>query len=153
MRICILLGMPGLALAACDQAEPWNGRIEPGLWEVTQEFVSAESGGRPNEMTRELVGRRTTTQNCYAPERAAELFHEPGECTGSFSISDGRMRGRRTCALELGSTRTVEGEFGPESFDVVTTVTNPGMFTGASSTVAVHGVGRRIGDCPPASRS
>ncbi len=170
----LILGTALIALAACGEqerqpegrnmtvnevaAELAGVRIEPGLWEATSQVVNVSAPGLPREVQTQMVGRETTVRNCITPEQAERpdanflTAQENSDCTyNDFSMEGGRMRGAMTCSgggMPGEMRTTMEGEYGPQSYDITMRMETSGMPEGADMTIEARTTGRRIGDCP-----
>lgn len=161
-----------LALGACGQSEPEKGRqmsaeevaselsemkIEPGQWEATNEILSASAPGMPKGMLKQMVGQKTTVQNCITPEQAARpsanflAAQENSNCTyQDWSMRSGRMTGTMTCEggeMPGKMVMTMDGRYGSTSYDMNMAMQTTGLPNNMSMTIKARTTGRRVGDC------
>lgn len=161
-----------LALAACSQEPEEKGRqmsaeevadelsemrIEPGQWEATNEILSANAPGMPEGMLKQMVGQKTTVQNCITPEQAAKpsanflAAQENSNCTyQDWSMDGGRMTGTMTCEggeMPGKMVMTMEGEYGSTRYDMNMDMQTSGLPNNMSMTIKARTTGRRVGDC------
>jgi hypothetical protein len=163
-----------LLLAACGQQaeeegrnmtanevaeELANVRIEPGLWETTSEVVNISAPNLPRELQQQMKGRAATAdRHCITPEQAARpdanflAGRENSNCTyRDFSMRGGRMQGTMICTggdMPGQATATMDGEYGPESYDMRMRMEMTGPAE-VAMTIETRAQGRRVGDCPP----
>ena len=170
MRAC-LIPAALLALTACS-SEPEKGRemtaeqvadelsemrIEPGQWEATNEIISASAPGMPEGVLKQMVGQKTTVQNCITPEQAARpsanflAAQENSNCTyQDWSMSRGRMTGTMTCEggeMPGKMVMTMDGKYGSTSYDMNMDMNTTGLPNNMSMTIKARTTGRRVGDC------
>src|SRR3712207_6190647 len=130
-------------LAGCNNAEPTKGRemtaeevadelsemkIEPGQWEATNEIVSATAPGMPPDMLKQMVGNKTTVQNCITKEQAAKpsanflAAQENSNCTyQDWSMNRGKMSGSMTCQggqMPGKMVMNMSGSYGSTKYDL-----------------------------------
>ena len=159
-------------LAGCNNAEPTKGRemtaeevadelsemkIEPGQWEATNEIVSATAPGMPPDMLKQMVGNKTTVNNCITPEQAARpsanflAAQENSNCTyQDWSMDGGRMTGTMTCEggqMPGKMVMKMNGNYGSTSYDMNMDMQTTGLPNNMSMNIKARTTGRRIGDC------
>jgi hypothetical protein len=169
----LMWGAALLALAACGRGPEPEGRdmtaeevagelaavqIEPGLWEATSEVINVSAPNLPREVMTQMVGRETSVRNCITPEQAARpdanflTAQEGSNCTYSdFSMRNGRLQGVMTCSgggLPGEMRTTMNGQYGPRSYDITMRMETSGMPQGADMTIEARTTGRRVGACP-----
>lgn len=173
MRPILLTPAILLTLAACGQGEEKGGKqtaqevakemaalkMEPGQWEVTNEILSANAPGLPEQAVKEMVGQKTTASNCVTPEQAANpsanflAAQKNSNCTyQNFSMEDGRMTGTLTCSggqvpgeMEM----KMAGEYSARSYAMNTEMNAKGMPGGMTMTIKARTSGRKVGECTP----
>lgn len=166
-----VLVIAALALAGCSQ-EPEKGRqmsaaevadelaemkIQPGQWEATNEIVSASAPGMPPDMLKQMVGNKTTVQNCITPEQAAKpnanflAAQENSNCTyQDWSMDGGRMSGTMTCQggeMPGKMVMTMNGRYGSTSYDLAMDMNTSGLPNNMSMNIKARTTGKRVGDC------
>ena len=140
-------------------AELRNVRIEPGLWESTTQVVNVTAPNLPVQARDAMMNRPATpVRNCITPEQAerpdANFFNSAQNSNCSyrdFSMRGGRLQGSMTCTgggMPGTMTTTMNGEYGPQSYDMTMRMQTAGMPQGADLTIEARTRGRRIGDCP-----
>ena len=101
-----------------------------------------------------LIGSRPTRRLCITPEQAARadagfLAQRPGDCAQrGVRLESGRLTGAMVCN-EQGAPPTVialDGRYGPDRYVLRMAMTSP-LPDGASITLDVVTVGRRVGNC------
>ncbi len=156
-----------LALGACqkDRAEPGMSeedvaaqlakvKVEPGQWERTTEILTAEGAVSEAERS-QIVGRRTTSSDCITAaqaERPSANFlsaQQNKDCTyHEFRMEGGKLRSRTACVGGDSPDELVtvmNGNYAPESYDMMTKVQTPGP-TGLV-TITTRTRGKRVGEC------
>jgi hypothetical protein len=162
-----------LALGACGQSEQEKKnrqmsaaevadelselKIEAGQWEATNEILSATAPGMPEGMLKQMVGQKTTVQNCITPEQAAKpsanflAAQENSNCTyQDWSMSGGRMRGTMTCQggeMPGKMVMTMDGRYGATSYDMNMDMQTSGLPNNMSMNIKARTTGKRVGDC------
>jgi hypothetical protein len=171
MRLILSSAAALLALAACG-SEPEKARdmtaeevadelsgmkIQPGQWEATNEIVSASAPGMPAGVLDQMVGQKTTVQNCITPEQAAKpsanflAAQENSNCTyQDWSMNGGRMTGTMTCEggeMPGKMVMTMDGRYGSTQYDMNMNMETTGLPDNMSMTIKARTTGKRIGDC------
>ncbi|HEY0445344.1 MAG TPA: DUF3617 domain-containing protein [Allosphingosinicella sp.] len=161
-----------LVLAGCGQEPEKKGRqmtaeevadelsemkIQPGQWEATNEILSAAAPGMPEGMLKQMIGEKTTVQNCITPEQAAKpsanflAAQENSNCTyQDWSMDGGRMTGTMTCEggeMPGKMVMTMAGKYGSSSYDMNMDMNTTGLPNNMSMTIKARTTGRRVGDC------
>ena len=173
MYLRFLLPAMLFGLAACDNiAQPTKGRqmtaeevaeelaemkIEAGQWEATNEIVSATAPGMPPDMLKQMVGNKTTVQNCITPEQAAKpsanflAAQETSNCTyQDWSMNRGKMTGTMTCEggqMPGKMVMAMSGSYAPTKYDMNMDMKSTGLPGGMSMDIKARTTGRRVGDC------
>jgi len=171
MRYVLLTAACAFTLAACDTgpqkgremsaeevAEELSGmKIKPGQWQATNEIVSASAPGMPNYMLKQMVGQKTTVQNCITPEQAAKpsanflAVQQNSNCTyQDWSMDGGRMTGTMTCQggeMPGKMVMTMDGRYGSTSYDMNMDMKTTELPGGMSMNIKARTTGKRIGDC------
>lgn len=153
-------GESGGNMTANEVAEELAGiQIQPGLWEATSQVVNVSAPNLPREVMTQMTGERNTVRSCITPEQAARpdanflTAQQNSNCTyRDFSMSGGQLRGSMTCTgggMPGTMTTSMEGRYGPQSYDMTMRMETAGMPQGANMTIEARTTGRRIGDCPP----
>lgn len=173
MKTRLILASAALlvALAACS-AEPEKSRdmtaeevadelsgmkIQPGQWESINEIISAKAPGMPAGVLDQMVGQKTTVQNCITPEQAAKpsanflAAQENSNCTyQDWSLDGGRMSGIMTCEggeMPGKMVATMDGRYGSTSYDMNMNMETTGLPDNMSMTIKTRTSGKRVGDC------
>jgi hypothetical protein len=156
---CDRLAEESRNMTADEVAQELAGvQIEPGLWETSSEVVDIVAPNLPRELQQKAKSRSAgATRHCITPEQAARpqanflATQENNSCTyRDFTMRGGRMQGVMTCSggqLEGQATATMDGQYGPQSYDMRTRMEMAGP-GGVTMTVETRAQGRRIGDCP-----
>jgi hypothetical protein len=167
----LLIAAALIAIAGCSQ-EPEKGRqmsaeqvadelsnmkIEAGQWEATNEILSANAPGMPEGMLKQMVGQKTTVQNCITPEQAAKpsanflAAQENSNCTyQDWSMDGGRMTGTMTCEggeMPGKMVMTMDGRYGSTSYDMNMDMQTTGLPNNMSMVIKARTTGKRVGDC------
>lgn len=140
-------------------AELSGVRIEPGLWEATSEVVDVRAPNLPVQVREMMMAQAgTTVRNCITPEQAQRpdanflAAQQDSNCSyQDFAMRGGKLTGTMVCTGgELpGEMRAqMEGEYGPERYDMQMTMQTSGMPEGADLTIETRTTGRRLGPCP-----
>ena len=132
-------------------------KIQPGQWEATNEIVSASAPGMPEGVLQQMVGQKTTVQNCITPEQAAKpsanflAAQENSNCTyQDWSMNRGRMTGTMTCEggeMPGKMVMTMDGKYGSTSYDMNMSMETTGLPDNMSMTIKARTSGKRVGDC------
>ncbi len=170
-RVMVASAVALVALAACSSepekprdmtaeevADELSGmKIQPGQWEATNEIVSATAPGMPAGVLDQMVGQKTTVQNCITPEQAAKpsanflAAQENSNCTyQGWSMERGRMTGTMTCEggeMPGKMVMKMDGRYGSTSYDMNMRMETTGLPNNMSMTINARTSGRRIGDC------
>jgi hypothetical protein len=103
-------------------------KIEPGQWEATNEIIAANAPGMPAGVLDQMIGQKTTVQNCITPEQAAKpsanflAAQENSNCTyQDWSMKGGRMTGKMTCEggeMPGKMVMTMDGRYGSTAYDI-----------------------------------
>jgi hypothetical protein len=164
MRHWLLPATALLALTACgseseqksrdmtaeEVADELSGmKIQPGQWEATNEIVSASAPGMPAGLLDQMVGQKTTAQNCITPEQAARpsanflAAQENSNCTyQDWSMKGGRMTGIMTCEggeMPGKMVMTMDGRYGSTSYDMNMNMETTGLPDNMSMTIIRRG--------------
>jgi hypothetical protein len=145
-------------MTAEEVADELSGmKIEPGQWEATNEIVSANAPGMPAGVLDQMVGQKTSVQNCITPEQAAKpsanflAAQENSNCTyQGWSMERGRMTGTMTCEggeMPGKMVMKMDGRYGSTSYDMNMRMETTGLPDNMSMTINARTSGRRIGDC------
>jgi len=159
-------------LAGCNSSEAPKGRdmtaeevadelsemkIEPGQWEATNEIISASAPGMPPDMLKQMVGNKTTVQNCITKEQAAKpsanflAAQENSNCTyQDWSMNRGKMTGSMTCQggqMPGKMVMAMTGTYGSTKYDLSMDMKSTGLPGGMSMDIKARTTGRRVGDC------
>ena len=172
MRRSFIFACGLLLLAACDQARPLEPevaeeevaaqlakvKVEPGQWQRTTKILAAEGALSEAERS-QIVGRQTTSSDCITPaqaERPSANFlsaQQNSECTyHEFSMEGGKLRSRTSCVGRDSPQELVtvmNGNYAPESYDMMTKVETPGQ--AGLITITTRTRGRRVGECKGAA--
>ncbi|MEQ9663363.1 MAG: DUF3617 domain-containing protein [Parasphingopyxis sp.] len=120
MKVILIAGVAGLALAACSSGGGDN--LQPGEWELTLDVTEANLPGAPEEMQQELIAElnRELAMDpvCISEEDSAEPTPElfipneaESECDFEGStVENGEISISGTCDGE-GGTLTIEGTY------------------------------------------
>jgi Protein of unknown function (DUF3617) len=170
-RVILASAVALVALAACSSepekpkdmtaeevADELSGmKIEPGQWEAINEIVSANAPGMPAGVLDQMVGQKTSVQNCITPEQAAKpsanflAAQENSNCTyQGWSMERGRMTGTMTCEggeMPGKMVMKMDGRYGSTSYDMNMRMETTGLPNNMSMTINARTSGRRIGDC------
>lgn len=170
-RLILASAVALVALAACspepeerrdmtaeEVADELSGmKIKPGQWEATNEIVSATAPGMPPGVLDQMVGQKTTAQNCVTPEQAAKpsanflAAQENSNCTyQDWRMERGRMTGTMTCEggeMPGKMVMTMDGRYGATSYDMTMDMETTGLPDNMSMTIKARTSGRRVGDC------
>jgi hypothetical protein len=145
-------------MTAEEVADELSGmKIQPGQWEATNEIVSANAPGMPAGVLDQMVGQKTTVQNCVTPEQAAKpsanflAAQENSNCTyQDWAMKGGRMTGTMTCEggeMPGKMVMTMDGRYGATSYDMSMNMETTGLPDNMSMTIKARTSGRRVGDC------
>jgi Protein of unknown function (DUF3617) len=148
----------GRAMTAEEVADELSAmKIEPGQWEATNEILSASAPGMPQDALKQMVGQKTTMQNCITPEQAAKpsanflAAQENSNCTyQDWSMRGGRMTGTMTCEggeMPGKMVMTMDGKYGSTSYDMKMDMNTTGLPENMTMTIKARTTGRRVGDC------
>lgn len=135
--------------------------IEPGLWRVASEVMSARGDNLPRAAKARIEAHRRSVSSCVTAAEAARpevnflRRQRDGHCSyRGFSLRSGRMRGRMRCTgggLPGAVTSEMDGRYRPDSYELTMVMTSTGMPEGANMVIETRTLGRRLGDCPPAA--
>jgi hypothetical protein len=122
--------------------------LRPGQWETVIETGAPE--GMPEEIAKMMKGTKMTSRSCVTAEdvkqRQGEVFtgSKDNDCKRqNVTVSGGRVQGTMVCGgADAGSETSIDGQFGPESYQMKTRTKTGDMIVTATIT------SRRIGDCP-----
>jgi Protein of unknown function (DUF3617) len=143
--------------------------INPGQW-TTETVINAvdmpgvdpQTKAMMSAMTKAMVGKKKTSENCITPEQAkkptTDMFaaKESGNCTFEhYTLNGGKMDAVLKCASpgrpgEM--TMAMSGEYGGDSFALTSQIKmsgGPAMAGGAGMTITSTNTGKRIGACKP----
>ena len=148
----------GREMSAEEVADELAGmKIQPGQWEATNEIVSATAPGMPEGVLKQMVGQKTTVQNCITPEQAARpsanflAAQENSNCTyQDWSMDGGRMTGTMTCEggeMPGKMVMKMDGNYGSTRYDMNMDMNTTGLPNNMSMTIKARTTGRRVGDC------
>ena len=137
-------------------AELANVRISPGLWESTSEVLNVTAPNLPRDVQNRMKGPSTTTRHCISEEQASRpdanfLATRQDNCAyRDFTMRAGRMQGTMVCRggdMPGEATATMNGEYGPESYDMRIRMEMAGPVD-STMTIETRASGRRVGECP-----
>jgi len=146
--------------------------LQPGEWETSIEIIKGlsdkiETSGGSYAVTG-LVYAPPKLSECLTTERAANPFRRFWFMTGyvdgkncnydQFSMDDGKIRGKIDCRqTKYGTEFSLDGQYTPTSYNVVTTTKLVGTETGTNFSVSVplnwKTTAKRIGECPASSKT
>lgn len=181
MKRALVLLAPALLLAGCNKGvEMKNASVEqvaeaakdakfidPGQWTSTTEIVSVNLDGLPaaqqkmgEAMTKQMVGRKQTAQNCVTEEEAkkpaAGLFAggDASACTyDNFKMAGGKLDATMTCKGKgpgAGTMHmTMAGDYAGDTYNVDVEMKMEGGqgMPGSGMTIKARNAGKRIGEC------
>lgn len=145
-----LLPVAGCAEPAPQPAAP--PRIAAGAWEIRSAVTGARALELPIVMRDRLIGPRLTRRICVTAAQAADatfLAQRPGDCVQrGVALEDGRLTGAMVCRHPGAPPDVIalDGRYGPDRYVLRMEMTSP-LPDGATITLDVVAVGRRIGDC------
>lgn len=181
MKRALILLAPAVLLAGCNKGvEMKNASVEqvaeaakdakfidPGQWTSTTEIVSVSIDGLPaaqkqmgDAMSKQMVGRKQTAQNCVTEEEAkkpaAGLFAggDTSACTyDNFKMAGGKLDATMTCKGKGAGAGTMHmtmaGDYAGDNYNVnveMKTEGGAGM-PGSGMTIKARNNGKRVGEC------
>jgi hypothetical protein len=161
-----------LALAACgsakkeeptemspeDVADEMSGlKMNPGMWEITNEILSATAPGISQDKFKGMVGKRPPLRSCITPEQAAKpspsfmAAMEKSDCTyQQWSVENGRMMGAMSCSggnLPTDMNIKLSGTYAPDSYSLDMDITTEGVPGGPAVVMKATTRAKRVGEC------
>jgi len=134
-------------------------KMEPGQWQATNEILSASAPGLPKGALDQMIGHKTTIENCVTPEQAERpsanflAAQKNSDCTyQDFSMEGGRVTGTMSCKGGQAPGTMVmkmDGRYDARSYDLNMEMIASEMPQGMSMNLKARTTGRRIGECKP----